>query len=215
MTMQSLKPAVLLGALLFTGMLAAQTPEPAQTPTAKPQVLPNPGTGGAASGQLPSPDPLTQEQQSAKVKADAEHISDLQTQSFARQLNLSPAQVQKLKPILADRQQAMRDAVAATPDSLVNRRTKMEQIRVDTQAKIEGILTPAQKAQFERLILAHRGGVSVRTSRPARAPMAPGAHVAPTRPTIQPAPGPSPAAPAVTPAAPAPPAAPTATPQSK
>jgi pilus assembly protein FimV len=222
MTMQSFKPAALFGALLFTGMLTAQTPEPAQAPkpTQAPadQALPNPGTGGGPA-QLPNPDPLTREQQDAKVKADAEHISDMQTQVFARQLNLTPTQIQRLKPILAERQQELRDAFSQT-DSLVDRRVKTEQIRMETQTKIEGILNPVQKTQYQRLIAAHRGGRPISPNRLAGTPMAPGAHIAPTRPVIQPA-GPAPAAPAATPVTPAAPATqaapapPAATPQTK
>lgn len=207
--MQSFKPAVLFGALLFTGMLAAQTPDPSQAPAAPaeapaPRVQsPNPGTGGVKSGQLPSSDPLTSEQQTAKLKADAEHISDMQAAAFARQLNLTPAQIVKLKPILAERQQKLRDAFAQT-DPLVDRRTKMEQIRVETQTKIEGILFPVQKTQYERLIAARAGSRPVRPNRPPSRPVIQSPGVTPAAPAV-------PAAPPATQAAPAPPA----TPQSK
>jgi hypothetical protein len=218
MTMQSLKPAVLLGALLITGMLAGQTPEaapnPAQAPAAPAQApaavvqSPNPGQGGVPTE---APAPLTHEQQEAKVKADAARVSELQAQALARQLNLTAAQVVQLKPILAERQKKLRDTVSQAPDSLPDRRAKLEQIQAETQAKIKGILYPPQKALFEKLLASRRGGRSIRTNRPAGTSMAPGVRTAPTRPkgVIQPA---APAAPPATPATPAPPAA---APQSK
>jgi len=209
--MQSLKPAVLFGALLFTGMLAAQataraqasdssqTPAaPAKAPAARVQA-PNPGTGGG-SGQLPNAAPLSREDQIAKIKADANHMSELQAEAFARQLHLTPSQVKQLKPILVERQQKLRDAVAQTPDSEVDRNAKIDKIREETQTKIEGILYPPQKAQYERLIAAHRSARSPRATRPAGTPMAPGAQRAPT---ASPA-TPGAPAPQATPATPAP-----------
>lgn len=214
--MQSFKPAVLFGALLISGMLAAQTPEPSQAPAVPAQApaavvqSPNPGQGGTPTE---APPPLTREQQEAKMKADAERISELQTQALARQLNLTPAQLVKLRPILAERQKKLRDTVTQSTEITPERRAKMEQIQTETQAKIEGILYPPQKALFERLIASRRGGRSIRAGRPAAPSAIPGAHTAPARPLRRPLPGSStvPAAPTATPAAA--PATPAAAPQ--
>jgi len=231
--MQRFNAQLLFGALLLTGTLAAQTPAapdttkapaaPAQAPSGyDPNKLP-PGMAGPAPQP---PGPQTREEQEAEVKARADHMAELQVNAFARQLNLTPAQVVRLRPILADRQKEMRALVVAsdteTPAAAAERTVKVEQIQKTFETRIKLILDPIQRAQYERALAIHqsertrRAGMAAANRRarlgaPPAAPVAAsGSAGAPAAPPAAPAAA-APSAPS-TPAAPPAPAAP---PQSK
>lgn len=154
--MRRFTTAVLFGALLSAGMLGAQSPAPdatVHTPAQAPAAAnPNPGQGGLAPGQLSSVTPNSPDDAVKRLQQDADRNADLQAQAFARRLDLTPAQILRLRPILAERQKELRSLVdsTATPDP--ERRAKMQKVQQETQLKIRTILTPEQKIRFDQLI---------------------------------------------------------------
>ncbi len=145
---------LLFGALLSAGMLGAQSPAPdatVHTPAQAP-VYPNPGQGGLAPGQISSVTPNSPDDTVKRLQQDADRNADLQAQAFARQLSLSPAQVTRLRPILAERQKELRGLVDSTEAPDLERRTKMQKVQEETQLKIRAILTPEQKIRFDQMI---------------------------------------------------------------
>jgi hypothetical protein len=88
-------------------------------------------------------------------------MAELQVQAFGRQLNLSTAQVGRLRPILAEREKELRGLVAGkeedeTPTATAERQAKALKIQQETETRVKTILTPTQRAQYERLIALHR-----------------------------------------------------------
>jgi hypothetical protein len=206
---------ILLGALLSTGMLGAQSPAPdatVHTPAQAPApVNPNPGQGGLAPGQLSSVTPNSPDETVKRLQQDAEHNADLQAQAFAHQLDLSPAQMIRLRPILAERQKELRGLVDSSGAPDAERRAKMQKVQEETQVKIRTILTPEQKIRFDRLIAMREkqrerraamsaAAASRRTPVAGAGPAAPAATDAPATAPAEPA---APAAPPTSPAAPA------------
>ena len=210
---------LLFSTLLLTATLAAQTPDAPQGPPQTPAEL-------AAPGQQQVPPAQTREQQEAAVKAGAAHMADMQANAFARQLNLTAPQIARLRPILADRDQQLRSLVVAneeeeTPAALAERRAKALKIQEDTELRVKGILTPAQRAQYDRLIELHRAqrtrrSAAIAANRRARLGLqTPAAPATPADPSAAPA-ATAPAAPAAEPSTPpATPATPPAPPQPK
>jgi periplasmic protein CpxP/Spy len=74
-----------------------------------------------------------------------------QAKKLAKALSLTPEQVSKIEPILADRDQQVQtlrsDATLAPSD----RKLKMHGIRQDSDSRIEALLTDAQKQQYEQI----------------------------------------------------------------
>jgi hypothetical protein len=214
-------PAPLLfGSLLLTGVIAAQTPDASQAPTQTPAQV-------AAPPQQQVPPARSREEQEAAVKAGAAHMADLQVQAFARQLNLTAAQVARIRPILDERDTQLRSLVLKeedeTPTAIAERQAKALKIQQDTETRVKAILTPTQRAQYERLIELHRAQRSRRSaalaaSRRSRmgipAPVAPADRAYPADPSAAPAAAPE-ATPPTPAAPPAPPTAPAAPPQPK
>ena len=147
---------VLLAALLATvalgnSVLVAQTPAPNTTVAAAEQnAAPNPGQGGVdpatAAHPLPS-GPQTREEAAADMEKRLAAVSEMQVQAVGRRLNLSASQIRRLRPILAERQKEIR-ALASDTDG--DRRGKLAAIEAKTRERLEGILTPEQKTQFEQ-----------------------------------------------------------------
>lgn len=130
---QSLKAAIVLGALLSTGAFVAQAQDTAQAPT-----------------------PATQ--QAAPAEQGMRHHAnpDKMAKHLAKKLNLSQDQETQLKPILADRQQQMEALRADTSLSQQDRRAKAMQIQQDSKSKIEAVLNDTQKQQFEQMLSERR-----------------------------------------------------------
>jgi protein CpxP len=70
---------------------------------------------------------------------------------MAKELGLTPDQVSKIEPILADRDQQVQglrsDATLAPSD----RKAKMHGIRQESDSRIEAILNDTQKQQYEQI----------------------------------------------------------------
>jgi hypothetical protein len=200
------KVPALFAALLYTGFLGAgllsggqldaQTPDATVPEQGPPPVIQRPA-------EHPDQKPLTPEQRDQQVRDQSERVTALQATAFGRQLGLTPAQVQKLKPILAERQKELRALVSSTEAPNPERRAKMQQVQAATQVKIENILDPTQKMRYRQLIAMHTGERTRRSAAAARRPVLGLTPPSVVTPAGTPA---SPDAPAATPAPAAPPA---------
>ncbi len=72
-----------------------------------------------------------------------------QLEGMTKRYNLSADQQTQLKPILASNQQQMQALRGDSSLSRDDRMAKMMSIRADTKTKIEAVLNPDQKKQFD------------------------------------------------------------------
>jgi hypothetical protein len=70
---------------------------------------------------------------------------------MAKALGLTPDQVAKIEPILADRDQQVQSLRSDTTLAPSDRKAKMHGIRQDSDSRIEAILTDTQKQQYEQI----------------------------------------------------------------
>jgi Spy/CpxP family protein refolding chaperone len=76
---------------------------------------------------------------------------DAQLQHLTKALDLTPDQQSQIKPVLEARQQQMQALFENQSLSRDDRRAQMQQIRTDTDTKIEGFLNDQQKQKFEAM----------------------------------------------------------------
>ena len=69
---------------------------------------------------------------------------------MTKRYQLSADQQAQVKPILTDEQQQMQSLRSDTALSREDRFAKMKSIHEQSRAKIEGVLNPTQKAEFEK-----------------------------------------------------------------
>ena len=74
-----------------------------------------------------------------------------QAKKMAKQLGLTPDQVSKIEPILADRDQQVQSLRSDTTLAPSDRKAKMHGIRQDSDSRIEAILNDTQKQQYEQI----------------------------------------------------------------
>lgn len=74
-----------------------------------------------------------------------------QAKKMAKALNLTPDQVSKIEPILADRAQQVQSLRSDTTLAPGDRKAKMHGIRQDSDNRIEAILNDTQKQQYEQI----------------------------------------------------------------
>ena len=74
-----------------------------------------------------------------------------QAKKMAKALSLTPDQVAKIEPILADRDQQVQSLRSDTTLAPNDRKAKMHAIRQDTDTRIEAILNDTQKQQYEQI----------------------------------------------------------------
>jgi protein CpxP len=70
---------------------------------------------------------------------------------LTKALDLTDDEKAKVKPILDDRDQKIKDLRADTTLSPEDRRTKMQDIRTDTTAKLKDVLTPDQFEKYQKM----------------------------------------------------------------
>ena len=97
------------------------------------------GTAGAALAQAPQGPPGGGRRGGVTI----EQLTD--------RLKLTPDQVEKIKPILADQQTQMGALRGDTSLSQDDRMAKMMKVRTDTDGKINAILTDDQKAEYKKM----------------------------------------------------------------
>ena len=74
-----------------------------------------------------------------------------QVKKMAKALALTPDQVSKIEPILADRDQQVQGLRSDTTLAPNDRKAKMHGIRQDGDTRIEAILNDTQKQQYEQI----------------------------------------------------------------
>jgi protein CpxP len=140
--MYTTKATIVLGAILSTGMLMAQTQaNPSQNASgdttlstqSAPQAAPQQGMG---------------RQHEMNPNKQAHHL--------AKELGLSKDQVQQIEPILADRDQQILSLRGDANLAPQDRRDKMRSIQQESKAKIEAVLNDSQKQQFEQMLANRR-----------------------------------------------------------
>jgi protein CpxP len=107
-------------------------------------------SGNALLAQDQSAPPAASTQAPAQRPA---HVPDPrhQAKKMAKALNLTPDQVSKIEPILADRAQQVQSLRSDTTLAPGDRKAKMHGIRQDSDNRIEAILNDTQKQQYEQI----------------------------------------------------------------
>lgn len=72
-------------------------------------------------------------------------------EALTDRLKLTPDQVEKIKPILADQQTQMAALRGDTSASQEDRMAKMTKLRTDTSTKINAVLTPDQQTEYKKM----------------------------------------------------------------
>ncbi len=72
-------------------------------------------------------------------------------EQLTERLKLTPDQVEKIKPILADQQTQMGALRGDTSLSQDDRMSKMMKIRTDSTTKINAVLTPDQQTEYKKM----------------------------------------------------------------
>ena len=83
---------------------------------------------------------------------------DQQLQRMTKQLNLTDAQQQKIKPILEQQHQQMESLNQDSSMSQQDHMSKMRDIHQSTHAQIKAVLTPDQQAKWEQMQNRHMEG---------------------------------------------------------
>jgi periplasmic protein CpxP/Spy len=107
-------------------------------------------SGNALLAQDQSAPPATSEQAPAQRPAHVPNPRH-QAKKMAKALGLTPDQVSKIEPILADRDQQVQSLRADTTLAPSDRKAKMHGIRQDSDSRIEAILNDTQKQQYEQI----------------------------------------------------------------
>jgi protein CpxP len=129
--MRSFFPSLTLGSVLIVGLSGSVLL--AQDQTAPPPTSAQ--TPAASSAQQPVHVPNPRHQ----------------AKKMAKELGLTPDQVSKIEPILADRDQQMQAVRSDTTLAPKDRHAKAHSIRQDSDNKIEAILSDTQKQQYEQI----------------------------------------------------------------
>ena len=90
-----------------------------------------------------------------------------QAKKMAKELGLTPDQVSKIEPILADRDQQVQGLRSDTTLALSDRKAKMHGIRQDSDSRIEAILNDTQKQQYEQIKQTRKANRHQQTAAPA------------------------------------------------
>ena len=86
---------------------------------------------------------------------------------MAKTLGLSPDQVSKIEPILADRDQQVQSLRSDATVSPSDRKAKMHGIREESDSRIEAILNDTQKQQYEQIKQSRKANRRQQTAAPA------------------------------------------------
>ena len=106
---------------------------------------------------------------SAQSPAPTAHVPNPrhQAKKMAKQLGLTPDQVSKIEPILADRDQQVQGLRSDTTLAPSDRKAKMHGIRQDSDSRIEAILNDTQKQQYEQIKQARKANRHQQPAAPA------------------------------------------------
>jgi Spy/CpxP family protein refolding chaperone len=101
------------------------------------------GSAGAVLAQAPQGPPPGGGRGGGRGGVTIEALTD--------RLKLTPDQVEKIKPILADQQTQMAALRGDTSASQEDRMAKMTKLRTDTSTKINAVLTPDQQTEYKKM----------------------------------------------------------------
>jgi periplasmic protein CpxP/Spy len=90
-----------------------------------------------------------------------------QAKKMAKALGLTPDQVSKIEPILADRDQQVQSLRSDTTLAPGDRKAKMHGIRQESDSRIEAILNDTQKQQYEQIKQSRKGNRHQQSAAPA------------------------------------------------
>jgi protein CpxP len=107
-------------------------------------------SGNALLAQDQSAPPATSAQAPALRPAHVPNPRH-QAKKMAKQLRLTPDQVSKIEPILADRDQQVQGVRSDTTLAPNDRKAKMHGIRQESDSRIEAVLNDTQKQQYEQI----------------------------------------------------------------
>jgi len=117
----------------------------------------------AAFAQAPAPTPAPQTSEVATHKAaNPAH----QTKELSKKLGLTADQAAKIEPVLADRDQRIAALQANTSLDPKSMKQQRRAIMMDTQSKLNAVLTPAQQQQLATLKAGKHGGGASQTAAP-------------------------------------------------
>jgi periplasmic protein CpxP/Spy len=107
-------------------------------------------SGNALLAQDQSAPPATSAQAPAQRPAHVPNPRH-QAKKMAKALGLTPDQVSKIEPILADRDQQVQGVRSDTTLAPNDRKAKMHGIRQESDSRIEAVLNDTQKQQYEQI----------------------------------------------------------------
>ena len=114
--------------------------------------------GSVAFAQQTTPAPAPDAQQPAAAPHHHRHPSpERETARLTKQLNLTADQAAKIEPILADRDQKMKDLWSNTALAPQDKHQQMHAIHESTKQQLDAVLTPDQVQQLKAMHHGHRG----------------------------------------------------------
>jgi protein CpxP len=123
-------------------------------------------SGNALLAQDQSAPPAASAQSPAPRPAHAPNPRH-QAKKMAKTLGLTPDQVSKIEPILADRDQQVQSLRSDTTLASSDRKAKMHGIRQESDTRIEAILNDTQKQQYEQIKQSRKANRHQQTAAPA------------------------------------------------
>ncbi len=90
-----------------------------------------------------------------------------QAKKMAKELGLTPDQVSKIEPILADRDQQVQSLRSDSTLAPQDRKQRVHGIRRDSDSKIEAILNDSQKQQYEQIKQSRKANKQQQSGAPA------------------------------------------------
>ena len=139
--------SVALGGILFLGMSVAAV---AQSPSS-----PAPSQAQSGQSQPPPPPQMSMDERMARL---------------TQVLNLTPAQQQKIRPVLEQAQQQMQALAADNATPMADRQVKAQAIRENVRSQIDAVLTPEQKQHAEEMSQHGPGGSGTPPAQPQSQP---------------------------------------------
>jgi protein CpxP len=95
------------------------------------------------------------------------HNPQHQAKKMAKELGLTPDQVSKIEPILADRDQQVQSVRSDSTLAPKDMKKRVHEIRRDSDGKIEAILNDSQKQQYEQIKQSRKANKQQQAAAPA------------------------------------------------
>jgi Spy/CpxP family protein refolding chaperone len=108
--------------------------------------------------------------QGAPQHAPAQMTMDERMARLTQVLNLTPAQQQKIRPVLEQAQQQMQALAADNATPMADRQVKAQAIRENVRSQIDAVLTPEQKQHAEAMSQQRPGGPGTPPAQPQSQP---------------------------------------------